>query len=161
MRRLGWWLLIPLALAMASGSALAVKVGEPLYVRAKNTKIFESPAADAAVVATLQPGQQVTWQGSHETKGWHKVEVNGKQGVTMQANLTPNKPSTELTASGAEVDPQAFASSGAASKALSEGSVKYADAKGGLESAAIQLITLEQLAKATRERDSRPKGGGK
>lgn len=163
MRKHGWMVL--LAAMAVGGAAVAAKVGDPLYIKAKNTKIFASPAANAAVIATMQPGQQVVWKGAHETKGWHKVAVDGKDGVTMQANLSPNKPATELTASGAEVDAQAFASSGAASKALSEGSVKYAETKGGLEAATVQLITLEQLAAATPERDSRPKpegkGGGK
>lgn len=148
------WLLAGALALSAAGTALAVNVGGTLYIKAKNTKLMASPSPTAKAVAVLQPGQAVTWNGSDSSnKQWHKVTVEGKSGVVFQSNLSPDKPKAELLAKGggAEVDPQAFASSGAATKALSEAAIKYGKEKNA-EEALKELLVLEALsAKVTQK----------
>ncbi len=153
MKRKGW--LAASSLLLIGSAALAVKVGEPLYIRAKGTKMMESSAPTAKVVTLLQAGQQVKWLGADKAnKQWHKVDFQGKQGVVFQSNLSPEKPSSELLAKGGgqEVDPQAFASSGAATKALSEAGVKYAK-QVNAQAEAEKLQALEDLAASLKASD--------
>jgi hypothetical protein len=140
---------------LTASSALAVKVGEPLYIRAKGTKLLASAAPTAKALAVLQPGEKVVWKGADPAnKQFHKVESGGKTGVVFVANLSSTPPSTELTAQsgGAAIDAQAFASSGAATKALSEGATSYASTK-KIDSLAVELISLEQLALAVKAKE--------
>ncbi len=146
MRRL--W---PLAvLAFGSATALAVSAGGTLYVKARNTKLLASASPTADVVALLQPGEQVKWQGADPAnKQFHKVEYGAKKGVVFQSNLATKPPSTELVASqgGKELDPKAFASSGAATKALGETAKEYGE-KGNMKEAVAKLQALEKLSKS-------------
>jgi uncharacterized protein YgiM (DUF1202 family) len=136
------------------GVALAAKVGDNLYVKAKNTKVMDGTAATANVVVVLQPGEQVQWQGAEADKKWHKVTAKGKSGVVFVSNLSSQKPSTEIVASqgGKAMDTQAFASSGAATKALGEGPKEMANEK-GLQKAAADLEFAEGLAKKVTPAD--------
>jgi hypothetical protein len=147
MKRKFW--IVAAAGMLLGGSALAVKSGGTLYIKAKGTKVLKSPTSSTAV-ATLNPGDTVTWVGADPSnKQFHKVTTSdNKAGVVLQSNLSPNAPSKEMVASGggAEVDPQAFASSGAATKAMSESAVEYANA-GGQKKAAADLVVMEQIAK--------------
>lgn len=147
------WML--LGCLLTAGSALAVKVGEPLYIRAKGTKLLASAAPTAKALAVLQPGEKVIWKGADPAnKQFHKVESGGKQGVVFVANLASSPPSTELSAKagGAAIDAQAFASSGAATKALSEGAASYASSK-KIDDLAVELIALEQLALGVKAKE--------
>jgi hypothetical protein len=141
------WLLAS-ALALTGSAALAVNVGGALFIRAKGTKLMATTSPTANTLAVLQPGQQVVWNGADPAnKQWHRVTFEGKKGVIFQANLSPQRPKMELTAKGggAEVDPQAFASSGAATKALSEAAIKYAHEKNAAD-ALKELLVLEALS---------------
>ncbi len=137
-----------------AGVAVAAKVGDNLYVKAKNTKVMDGTAATANVIAVLQPGEQVTWQGAEADKKWQKVTAKGKNGVVFVSNLSAQKPSTEIVASqgGKAMDAQAFASSGAATKALGEGAKEMASEK-GLQKAATDLEFAEGLAKKVTPTD--------
>lgn len=152
MRRGKWWLAWVLPLGL-SASALAVGVGEKLFIRAKNTKMLKEPTPASPGVAILQPGDQVTWLGKHEKdKKWHKVRTaGGKEGVVFQTNLSTTPPSQELSASGAKLDAQAFASSGAAVRGLSEVGEKYASSQPDLKAEAEKLRELERLAKQVQQ----------
>ncbi len=132
---------------LASAPADAAKVGDKLYIKAKNTKVLKEPKATSSVVDVLQPGQEVTWGGSvRRQKRWHKVAFAGKNGIVYRTTLTTKRPSMEMTKSGQQVDAMAFASSGAATKALGAGAKTYGE-KNNLASAVAQIEQLEQLAK--------------
>jgi hypothetical protein len=148
MKRTATACVILLALVLAR-SVLGVGVGQQLYVKAKNTKLFASPSPTSEVVLLLQPGDPVVWRGPDaREKRWHRVDVRGTQGVIFQSNLSPQPPSMEVLASsgGAEVDPQAFASSGAATKAVGDAVMKYGERKGMSESV-TELDALLAIAK--------------
>ncbi|PZR09309.1 MAG: hypothetical protein DI536_22265 [Archangium gephyra] len=136
---------------MSAGSAFAVKVGDNLFVKSKDTKVLKDPKATAAAVVTAQPGDEVKWEGpSDKDKQFHKVTFKGKTGFVLMSNLSPNKPQGEVDAStGKPMSAQAFASSGAATKALTPAGVKYAKGSGVKESeAAAQIIYVEEFNKA-------------
>lgn len=124
-----------LLLAGAAGAVGAVGKGGTLYIRAKDCRIFEEPNLTSKVNGMVQPGQGVTWLGAAEgNRQLHLISVTTKsgksfKGYTLQQNLTPNKPSDEFLAKddGKAISPQAFASSGAATKALSEAALKYSE----------------------------------
>src|SRR4051812_13737067 len=113
------WLLAAAALTLA-GAAFAVAPGGKLFIRARNTRLQKDSSPTAEVVKLLQPGDEVVWNGADaKDKKWHKVTAGSVSGVVFQANLSPKPPNTELLAkTGGGVNPQAFASSGAATKAL-------------------------------------------
>lgn len=138
---------------LVSTNAGAVGVGGELYVRARDTRVLEKPDLKAKVVTTLQPGAVVTWQGADaKVKQIHAISgtSGGKpfKGFTLQQNLTPNKPQEEVTArsNGKPMDAQAFASSGAATKALSEAGLKYTKARPDTLTLAKGIMTAEGVA---------------
>ena len=144
--------LLALVCTMTGGTALAVKPGGTLYVKAKHThlKVSSSPTADTLVV--LQPGKAVTYNGREGNTPWCKVTVSADkkapvQGFIYQANLTVSPPSLEVTSKnpGKPLSPEAFASSGAAVKALGPGAIAYGKTLSRPESVQ-QLIALESLA---------------
>jgi hypothetical protein len=150
MRIAGTRLVAVLALC-AAGAALAVKPGGTLFVKARNTRLMANASPTADAVAILQPGQEVRWLGADpKNKQWHRVEVEGKQGVVFQSNLAPKAPQLELVAQNGvrQLDPVAFASSGAAVKLLGEGVISYGTSKGeDYGQAAAQLRQLGTLAR--------------
>jgi hypothetical protein len=141
------------------GSALAVKPGGSLYVKAKNTRVLKSPSPTADAVAILQPGQQVTWKGADPTqKQWHRVEApGGKAGYVFQTSLSTTPPSMEVVAKDGKtrnLDPAAFVASGAAVKALGEGATSYGKQKGPDYGKAVdQIKQLETVALAVTPAD--------
>jgi hypothetical protein len=144
--------LLALVCVATSGNALAVTPGGTLYIKAKNThlKASNSPTADTLVV--LQPGKAVTYDGRQGNTPWCKVTVPGDkkgpvQGFIYQANLSVSPPSMEVTSKnpGKPLSPEAFASSGAAVKALGPGAIAYGKTLSRPESVQ-QLIELESLA---------------
>ena len=85
------------------------------------------------------------------------METNGKNGFVYFANLSVTPPASELLTSPAgakKVDAQAFASSGAAGTALTEGAIRYGNQdeknKGEMhptmKEAVRQTQTLEAIA---------------
>ena len=143
------------AIVLLSASAFAAD--KTLYIRSKDTKIFSKADLKGAPVATLQPGDEVTWKGADpKVKTSHKVVTKAsKEGFTVQANLTTQKPTGERLAAddGKAIDAQAFASSGAATKALSDAGLKYAGQKKGLEELTKGLMTAEGIAASVKEKD--------
>lgn len=134
----------------SASSADAAKVGDKLYIKAKNTKVMKAPKATASVVAVAQPGQEVVWRGSvRKAKSWHKVTFEGQRGVVFRSTLSTKRPSLEMTKSGQQVDAVAFASSGAATKALGSGAKTYGD-RNNLQSAVQSITLLERIAKTVK-----------
>jgi len=133
---------LAVAAALAAGAALAVKPGETLYIKTKDAKVLDKADAKAKTVGTLNPGAAVKWNGADKkNKLFHEVVATTDKGelhgYTLQQNLSPNKPASEFaTSDGKAIDAEAFKSSGAATKALSESALKYAKAE--------SLLTLAQ-----------------
>ena len=122
-----------------------------LFIKSKDTKLLKDASFTSKVVQTLQPGTEVTWKGADgKEKSLHKVIAHGKEGFVLQANLTPNKPASEvLTSDGRPISAQAVASSGAATKALTPAAIKYAESKGpSANDAACEIIYLEEHNKS-------------
>ena len=88
--------ILAVVMVFAALDAAAVKVGEPLYVRSKDTKLFAKPSPKAKVLKTLQPGSEVVWEGLDSTNPlFHRVTVDDVHGFVRQEDLTPNKPQVE------------------------------------------------------------------
>jgi uncharacterized protein YgiM (DUF1202 family) len=150
------------AAALLIGSAAyAVKPGENLYIKTKDAKLLEKPDPKAKVLGVLKPGEEVKWNGADaKNKMFHGIEAGGKKGYTLQQNLSPSKPQMEIASDdGKPIDAQAFASSGAATKALSEAALKYNEKKGSADLQALSkgVITAEGIASAVQKFS----GGGK
>ena len=147
-----------LALVLGAGAAWALTPGDRVYVRGRDVAVLQSTAASAATLVKLQPGDAVIWRGADKKKPtWHHVDASGKSGFIYFANLSSTPPASELLTSpqGAKkVDAQAFASSGAAGKALTDGAIRYGNQdeknKGELrptmKEAVRQTQTLEAIA---------------
>ncbi len=142
------------ALLSASG-AWAVAKGGSLFIKSKDVKLLKEPKAGAAAAMpkALEVGAEVKWLGASEKdKTFHEIEVSGKKGFVLMTNLSPNPVQKEIDSTGKTMSAQAFASSGAATKALTPAGVKYAEASGVKESeAAAEIIYVEQhnIAKGT------------
>ena len=137
---------VALALINASG-AWAVAVGGTLYVKSKDTKVLKEAKAGSSAVVTVQPGKEVIWNGADaKDKSFHSVTVDGKKGFVLMSNLSQNKVATEIdSSSGKPMSAQAFASSGAATKALTPAGVNYAKDTPNKAEAASEIIYVEQL----------------
>ena len=134
---------------VSATSALAVSKGGTLYIKNKGVKLLKDPkATSAAVGKELTVGSTVVWNGpSEKDKTFHEVVTpDGKKGFVLMANLSPNKPADEIAeSSGAPMSAQAFASSGAATKGLTEASLKYAEASDEtVKKATVQVIYSEE-----------------
>lgn len=137
------------AALVVSSAAFAVQKGGTLYIKSKDTKVLKDAKASSSPVATLQPGDEVIWNGPNEKdKTFHEVKAKGKTGFVLQNNLSPTKPVEEADSSGKPLSKAAFASSAAATKGLTEAGVKYAK-EGGIKDseAAAQIIYTEEFNK--------------
>ncbi|WP_434379982.1 SH3 domain-containing protein [Melittangium boletus] len=144
------------------GVTLAVAAPEPpasvLYVKAKNTHLKASSQPSARTLDILQPGHSVTYLGREGTTSWHKVTSRSPQGtftgVIYQANLSSSPPSLEVLSAHPDkpISPTAFASSGAAVKALGPGAIAYGQSLSRPESVA-QLEALEKVAERLQDDD--------
>ena len=161
---------VGLAVAVVSTPAWAVKVGEMLYIRSKDTALVKKADPKAPVVAKLQPGTEVIWNGADEkNKTFHKVKAGAKEGYVLQANLTPSKPKDEVASDGKGISARAVASSGAATRALSEEGQGYASKTPDLQTAGKQVVMLEAINSQIKDKDvvdhaakqGLPKVGGK
>ena len=167
--RLKTWSGLALAATLVGGAAYAVKPGGTLYIKSKDAKVLDKADFKAKAVSTLQPGAEVTWEGAAEgNKMFHKVKAGGVEGFTLQQNLTPNKPQMEalLKDDGKPIDTKAFASSGAATKALSEAALKYAEKKQTPQQVTKGILTAEGVAVTVSKEQAqafvqRQTGGGK
>lgn len=144
-------------LVASAGSAEAAKVGDNLYIKSKNTKMMKKPKATAKVVKVLQPGEQVKWRGAVKTRkgkttAWHKVAFKGQKGIVYRTTLSAKQPSMEMMKSGQQVDSMAFASSGAATKALGSGAKTYGK-NNNMPEAVDSLEALEKLSKTVKTND--------
>ncbi|MGV3621176.1 MAG: hypothetical protein ACO1OB_10185 [Archangium sp.] len=168
MKRSWYRPLVVLAL-MGAGSAFAVKVGDNLFIKSKDTKILKDAKAGSATVTSVGVGEEVKWEGpSDKDKQWHKVTFKGKTGYVLMSNLSPSKPQGEIDAStGKPMSAQAFASSGAATKALTPAAINYSKTKpADTQKVATEIIYAEvhNKNKATPEAiaaKSKALGGGK
>jgi hypothetical protein len=139
------WLL--LSLTLWGGGALGLEPNTPVYVKARNTKLLGAASANAEVKAVLRVGDTLQWIAK-SSNGFHSVRLPGKEAVYFAygANLSLKPPRQEQwAAAGTTVDTQAFASSGAATKGLSEGAFQLAVSDAQLEKAARDLLALEAL----------------
>lgn len=140
---------LALATALLAMPALAVSKGGKLYIKTKDTKVLDKADAKGKVVGTLQPGDEVTWNGADgANKQFHSIDSGKVKGFTLQTNLSPSKPQAELLArdNGAPIDGKAFASSGAATKALNEAALKAAGKKQTKAELVKGLATAEGVA---------------
>ena len=141
--------------------AWAVSKGGKLYIKSKDTKVLEKADPKSKPLGTLQPGDEVTWNGADPAnKQFHAIDSGKLKGFTMQQNLSPSKPQAELLAkdNGAPIDAKAFASSGAATKALNDAALKAADKKQTNAELVKGLATAEGVAASV---SVQPKGGAK
>ena len=145
MKRGTKWALVALAAGLVTTSAVAgVAKGGKLFI--KNSGVQMTEKADGGGKKTpLKLGDEVTWNGPDEkNKQVHSIEFKGKKGFVQMANLTPNKPADEIAGDGKATSAAAFASSGAATKAMSESGLKYAQGEGpNAQEVAAGLIHLE------------------
>ncbi len=123
----------------------------PLYIRAQGTKVLKDPKASAKKLGELKVGAKVTWKGSAESdRTFHHVVSEppaALDGYVLQSNLSPNPVAVEVQGSdGKPLSPQAFVTSGAATKAVSEGGKKYAAEK-KKEDVLPKLEALEALSR--------------
>ncbi len=144
--------LLALACMMTGGPALAVKPPGTLYIKAKNTHLKASSSPTANTLEVLQPGKDVTYEGKEPGSPWCKVRVAQEKksplrGYIYQANLSVSPPSMEVTSKspGKPLSPQAFASSGAAIKAVGRGAITYSKTLPQSQSGE-QLKKLNELA---------------
>lgn len=147
------------ALAGLAVGAMAFAAGSTeLYIKAKNTKVMADPSPTANVVTTLQPGQKVIWLGKAGVANWHKVSIDGKEGVVLQSNLTKEKPTDEIVAAAGNkaLDSKAFSNSSAATKALGDLAINYANGsqKAGMQQSINQLLALEALSKSVTPKEA-------
>ena len=140
------WAWLALAVVCAASAAVAgVAKGGKLYIKGTGVNMWDKADASGKKTA-LKNGDEVVWQGADATnKQMHAIEFKGKKGFVQMANLTPNKPADEVASSdGKMTSAAAFASSGAATKAMSESGLKYAQGEGpNAQEVAAGLIHLE------------------
>jgi hypothetical protein len=140
------WVLSALGVLIAAAAAAGVTKGGTLYIKGQDVKLLSKPDLGASAVTKLKHGDAVTWEGADpKNKDLHAVEAGKKKGYVLMANLTPNKPIDEYPKTdGKPTSAEAFKSSGAATKAMTEAGIKYAEGSGpsAAESAA-GIIHLE------------------
>ncbi len=151
-------LMLASAALLAATTAGAVAKGGSLYIKCASAKLLKEPKASAAKVADLADGEEVVWNGP-ATKPYHDVSSKkvGKAGFVDAACLSPSKPASEYSASGSAINAEAFKSSGAATKGLSQGAITYANEKpADVKKNAAQIIWVEENSKV--KTDPKDKG---
>ncbi len=160
------------AVGLLAAPAYAVKAGDTLYVKSKDASLLKTPSTNGAVVTKLQPADEVIWNGvDAKDKQFHKVKAtkSGKEGFVMQQNLSPAKPLMEVAADGKPTTMSSLASSGAATRTLSEVGQKQAGKTPDLTKAGKQVVLLEGINDKITAKDvadhakkaGLPKAGGK
>jgi uncharacterized protein YgiM (DUF1202 family) len=114
--------------------------------------VLQKPDATSGVLAVLQPGDEVKWQKA-EGKEFHSVQSGGKTGYVYFSNLSTSKPAQEYAKGSGAVDSKAFASSGAATKALGDGAIAYGDQKLNNDDAVKAVLAMEAMGQQTTAED--------
>lgn len=143
---------------LAATPAWAVAKGGSLFIKCASAKLLKDPKATGAKVADLADGDEVIWNGA-AAKPYHDVTAKkaGKSGFVDMACLSPSKPSSEYSTSGSAINSEAFKSSGAATKGLSQGAITYANEKpADVKKNAAQIIWVEENTKV--KTDPKDKG---
>jgi hypothetical protein len=156
-----------LALLWAS-AARAIEPGGAVFVRTQAPRVLsEANASARPLKVSLAVGQQLVWLGVDSTKLFHRVawaalpaaqqrdcEKAGRCGWLHVTALTPRKPADEVLESlgGKPISGVKVASSGAATKALSEAALKYGNTKGAAVLSG-ELITAESIASKVKPSD--------
>lgn len=135
-------------------AAANVPAGTKVYVKAKNSRLQKSPTSDS-VVAVLQPGDVLLY-GSPDPKDgrWHLVTtVDKKKGYLFASNLSLQAVKPENLTGGAvsEKEKRAFASSGAATKALGDGAVALGEKSPDTRETMRRLLAVEAVAVRTTD----------
>jgi hypothetical protein len=66
-------------------------LGDPLYIKSKDTKVLKQPNAASDSLVMLKPGDRVIWLGEAPgSNGFHKVQVGGVIGFVLKQNLSTN-----------------------------------------------------------------------
>jgi hypothetical protein len=143
------WIASGLALLLGGAAVAELSPGQTVYVKVKNTRIFQKPDPSATMVGKpQQPGAELVWNGRLKGSSlpWQQVTVNGKKGYVLGSNLSLTKPSDELEASDGVAHIDSSASSGDAVKALGEGAQQYAQKHQDEAKTMRQLETLELIS---------------
>jgi hypothetical protein len=144
--------LIAVATLAVGGSALAVGIGGTLYVQTNGVTLKKSTSPTAASVATFRSGDAIVWQGADaKNKKWHKVKsAQGKVGYVLRTSLGTTPPPKGISAVSGGSDTQGFATSGAATKMVSDGVFAYACKKPGGCDAARDITAAEAVSFQTK-----------
>lgn len=161
---------LAVAAALFAAPAWAVKVGDTLFIRSKDSSLLKTAAPNGAVLTKLQPGTEVVWNGvDAKDKQFHKVKAGGKDGYVLQVNLSAAKPQMEVASDGKPTTMSSLASSGAATRTLSEVGQKQASKSPDHTKAGKQVVLLEGINDKITAKDlvehakkqGLPKAGGK
>lgn len=150
------------AVLLAAGAAWALKPGDTVYVRARNTPLQSKPSTTSKPAApALQPGAKLQWlEQAKDAPRFHKVRTaKGATGYVWYQNLSTTPPRTELVVESGKaknVDAQAFASYGAAARGVASGPRKVSG-RLDKETTAKQFAVLEEVARQVKKTDAAPK----
>lgn len=156
MTRIGKGLLGILCLVFLGGAAQGTL---QLYIRNRETPLQKQASLGSPVLSRIPAGATVTWLGGTPKKDFDKVRFGNQEGFVPHAALSTRAPSAEVSKTdGKPISAQAFASSGAATRGLSEAGLKYDKTKNPNDpKLALSVISIEGIARQVRE----DKGGAK
>ncbi|MBX7113112.1 MAG: SH3 domain-containing protein [Myxococcaceae bacterium] len=157
MHRIGKGLLGAVCLVFLGGAAPSTL---QLYIRNRETPLQKQPTLSSPVLTRIPAGATVTWLGAGTPKkDFDKVRFGTQEGFVPHASLSTRPPSAEVSKTdGKPITAQAFASSGAATRGLSEAGLKYDKTKNPHDpKLALSVISVEGIARQVREE----KGGAK
>jgi|CXWL01.1.fsa_nt_gi uncharacterized protein YgiM (DUF1202 family) len=157
MTRLGKWFGAGLSVLLLAGAASGTL---QLYVRNRETPLQKQASLGSAVLTRIPAGATVTWLGAGSPKTFDKVRFGDKEGFVPHAALTTRAPSQEVSKTdGKPISAQAFASSGAATRGLSEAGLKYDKTKNPNDpKLALGVISIEGIARQVREESPKAQG---
>jgi hypothetical protein len=142
-RRTKWALC---ALLMAATAMAGVAKGGKLYIKGTGVNAYDKAEGTGKKTA-LKAGDEVTWNGADDKHKEMQAINYGpggkKKGFVHMANLTPNKPADEVASDGKATTAQAFISSGAGGRGMSQAGLKYAEGGEKAELTAAEIIHLE------------------
>lgn len=66
-------------------------IGDPLYIKSKDTRVLKQPRAGSEGIGMLQPMDKVIWLGAApEDRAFHKIRAGNLIGFVLQQNLSTN-----------------------------------------------------------------------
>jgi hypothetical protein len=121
------WALAALFVLVALAAVAGVAKGGTLYIKGQDVKLLSKPDLKSSG-SKLKAGDPVVWNGpSDKNPQLQDVKAGSKKGFVIQSALATAKPIDEIPKSdGKPVSAEAFKSSGAATKAMTEAGLKYA-----------------------------------